>query len=42
MGDYLFNFTLGKYEFGIMKHFNTIYFNNGYMKSFLWFYIYSD
>lgn len=42
MGDYLFNFKIGKYEIGMYRHFKTWYFYNGYIREFMWWYIYKE
>ena len=41
MGDYIFSVNIGKYEFG-MRHDFCWWFNNGYTKQFMWWYIYKD
>ena len=42
MGDYLFSFKIGKYEFGMFRHFQCWRFNNGHIREFMWWYIYKD
>lgn len=39
MGNIIFQFNIGKYEIGMHKDFYW-WFDNGYIKEFLWFYIY--
>lgn len=39
MGDMLFRFNIGKYEFGMYRRFHR-YFYNGYIRQFAWFYVY--
>lgn len=41
MGDILFRFNFGRYEFGMYRHFKSWYFTNGFITEFCgWFYIY--
>jgi len=42
MGQYLFNFKIGKYEIGMYRKFKTWYFHNEYIREFMWFYIYKE
>ncbi len=39
MGDYIFSFKIGKVEFGMRRDF-CWWFNNGYTKQFMWWYVY--
>lgn len=39
MGDTLFYFTFGKYEFGIYRHWQGFY-RNGWITKIGWFYVY--
>ena len=41
MGNYIFYFYIGNYEIGMRRDF-CWWFNNGYLKQFMWFYIYKD
>lgn len=41
MCDYLFNFKIGKYEIGMCTDF-CWWFNNGYIRQFMWWYIYKE
>ncbi len=40
MGDYIFSFKIGKVEFGMRRDF-CWWFNNGYTKQFMWWYVYN-
>ena len=42
MLDTLFSFRIGKYEIGMYKNFKTWYFYNGYIREFMWWYIYKN
>ena len=42
MGVYLFRFKIGKYEIGMYRHFKNWYFYNGYIREFMWWYIYKE
>ena len=41
MGDYLFSFKIGKAEFGMRRDF-CWWFNNGYTRQFMWWYVYIE
>lgn len=40
MADTFFTFRIGKLEFGMYRHF-CWWFNNGYVKQFMWWYVYN-
>lgn len=42
MNSVLFSFKIGKYEIGMYNYFKTWYFYNGYIREFMWFYIYKE
>ncbi len=41
MGDILFSFKIGKFEFGMYRHFKCWWFNNGHIREFMWWYAYN-
>ena len=42
MIDTLFTFKIFGIEFGMYSHFKTWWFNNGYIREFMWWYIYKE
>jgi len=41
MGNSIFSFNIGKYEFGMRKDF-CWWFNNGYLRQFMWWYVFKN
>ncbi len=41
MADILFSFRISKLEFGMYRHFKCLWFNNRYIKQFMWWYVYN-
>ena len=41
MEDTIFSFKIGKLEFGMYRHFKCWWFNNGYIREFMWWYVFN-
>lgn len=41
MEDTIFSFKIGRLEFGMYRHFKCWWFSNGYVREFMWWYVFN-